>query len=270
MAPLPLEGCRKTLLQCAAFIIPLTIMAIPPITDSLYADERDSVSSFTFDDNVASVFNDMIQRSVPGYRMILEMIGVIAQTFAQPGSQCYDLGCSLGASTLSIRHNAPKGQCNIIAVDNSEAMIAKCRENIASDDSPTPVDIRCQDIQNTRFENASLITMNFTLQFIQTEERTALLKRINDGMLPGGALVLSEKIALADREGQELLTDLHHAFKRLRGYSELEIAQKRSALENVLIPDTVKTHRDRLHKAGFSQVQVWFQCFNFISLIAVK
>jgi tRNA (cmo5U34)-methyltransferase len=83
-------------------------------------------------------------------------------------------------------------------------------------------------------------------------------------------LILSEKIKFADTAEQTLLTDLHLAFKRANGYSELEISQKRSALENVLIPDTLETHQARLQQAGFAQSLQWFQGMNFISLLAVK
>ena len=245
-------------------------MSDTPGRDQIYATPREAVQGFTFDAKVAAVFGDMISRSVPGYGMILEMIGVITRRYAQPASRCYDLGCSLGASTLSIRHNLPDESCSIIAVDNSAAMVERCREYVAQDDGRAPVQVELADIQSMPVEQASLVVLNFTLQFLPVEAREALLTRICSGMLPGGALVLSEKIAFDDPAEQALLTDLHHGFKRARGYSDLEIAQKRSALENVLVPESFETHRQRLLRAGFTRVTLWFQCFNFVSILAEK
>ena len=118
--------------------------------------------------------------------------------------------------------------------------------------------------------DASVVVFNFTLQFIPPAQRDALLARIGSAMRPGGVLVLSEKIRFEDEHLQALNTDLHHAFKRANGYSDLEISQKRSALENVLVPETIATHQQRLRNAGFTSVDVWFQCFNFASLVAIK
>ncbi len=245
-------------------------MSDTPGRDQIYATPQEAVQGFTFDDKVAAVFGDMISRSVPGYGMILEMIGVITRRYAQPASRCYDLGCSLGASTLSIRHNLPADGCSIIAVDNSAAMVERCREYIAKDDGRAPVQVELADIQTVPVEQASLVVLNFTLQFLSVELREELLARICQGMLPGGALVLSEKIAFEDASEQALLTDLHHGFKRARGYSDMEIAQKRTALENVLVPESFEAHRERLLRAGFTRVTLWFQCFNFVSILAEK
>ncbi|MDH5219059.1 MAG: carboxy-S-adenosyl-L-methionine synthase CmoA, partial [Gammaproteobacteria bacterium] len=150
------------------------------------------------------------------------------------------------------------------------AMIRGFEKNLTRDDMPTPVELICDDIRNVQIENASMVVLNFTLQFLPVDDRLTLLKSIYQGMLPGGILVLSEKICYEDESKQELLTNLHHAFKRAQGYSDLEISQKRSALENVLIPESVPTHLDRLLQAGFEQRHVWFQSFNFISLVAIK
>lgn len=238
--------------------------------DNLYAESRKLVDAFKFDAQTARVFDDMIKRSVPGYPLMLDMLGVLAATTVQPGSCCYDLGCSLGASTLAMRHNIAADGCRIIAIDNSAAMIERCRHAIALDNSATPVEILCADILDIAFEPASLVSMNLTLQFIAPERRLELLTRIADCLVDGGALFLSEKIRFTDSTEQQRLTDLHHQFKKHQGYSDLEIAQKRSAIENVLIPETLEIHRQRLKAAGFSQVVVALQCLNFVSLIAYK
>ena len=231
-------------------------------TDRIYANPRERIEAFRFDEHVVRVFADMVARSVPGYGLLLEMISVITRQYAKPDTALYDLGCSLGASTLAMRHCAPEDS-RIIAIDNAPAMIKQAQHNIAADKSCIPVELLCQDIRSIHFVHpASLVTFNLTLQFIPAEERTALLT--------GGALVLSEKIHANTKDDDRVLIDLHHGFKRAQGYSDMEIAQKRSALENVLIPDSVDTHIARLHKAGFSHVVPWFQCFNFVSLLAIR
>jgi len=112
--------------------------------------------------------------------------------------------------------------------------------------------------------------LNFTLQFIDRDLRDTVVQAIYDGLRPGGIMVLSEKVCFEDEHLDQLNIDLHHNFKRARGYSELEIAQKRTALENVLLPETLSQHKQRISRAGFSSCDVWFQCFNFASLIALK
>lgn len=238
--------------------------------DQLYADQRDQISGFKFDQAVVSVFPDMIQRSVPGYSTIIHMIGQMAERYATADSRLYDLGCSLGAATLAMRHRITAADTRIIAIDNSRDMIERCQAVLDADSGVVPVDVLCQDLQHVDVTKASVCILNFTLQFIPIAERAPLLHRICAGMLPGGVLILSEKIAFEDAEHQHLMTELHHNFKRANGYSDLEIAQKRSALDNVLLPETLNCHRRRLLDAGFRSIDCWFQCFNFASIIAFK
>ena len=237
--------------------------------DRLFANERET-GEFRFDTSVARVFPDMIRRSVPGYTTIVPMIEVITEQYARPGSHCYDLGCSLGASTLAMRHGIGDRDCTLTGVDNSAAMIERCEHYIALDDHPLPVSLRCEDILDTAIENASVTTLNFTLQFVDPDRRAELMARIANATLPGGVLILSEKIRFESDTEQSTQTQLHHEFKRANGYSDLEISQKRSALEQVLIPETLTEHRERLINAGFSEVMVWYQCFNFVSMLAIK
>ncbi len=238
--------------------------------DRLFASEQEQSGEFRFDAAVARVFPDMIRRSVPGYTTIIPMIEVITDQYARPGSHCYDLGCSLGASTLAMRHGIGDRNCTLTGVDNSADMIERCEHHVALDDHPLPVSLRCEDILTTGLQQASVTTLNFTLQFVAPVHRNALLKRIADATLPGGTLILSEKIRFESASEQAIQTDLHHQFKRANGYSDLEISQKRSALERVLHPETLAQHQDRLHAAGFSEVIVWYQCFNFVSMLAIK
>lgn len=238
--------------------------------DDLFSSPLAAIAGFRFDAEVVRVFPDMIKRSVPGYETIVAMTGTLAERYAQPHSFCYDLGCSLGASTIAMRHKIAVADCRIIALDNAPAMIERCREILASDVAPVAVDFICGDIRDVAIERASMVVLNFTLQFLPVADRAELLQRIYQALLPGGVLVLSEKIAFPDADLDALMIELHHAFKRANGYSDLEISQKRSALEEVLVPETLTTHAQRLRGLGFEKIDVWFQCFNFASLLAIK
>ncbi|NOQ15380.1 MAG: carboxy-S-adenosyl-L-methionine synthase CmoA [Methyloprofundus sp.] len=238
--------------------------------DTLYASPLGKVDGFQFDSSVVDVFPDMIQRSVPGYSAIISAIGLLASRFAQADSVCYDLGCSLGAATLSMRHKIGAKDCKIIAVDNSSAMLSRCQKIIDRDTAVIPVQLVCADIQDISIQNASVIVLNFTLQFIPLADRDAFIKKIYAGLRPGGLLILSEKLMFTDARQQALQTEMHHAFKKANGYSDMEVSQKRASLENVLIPETFKQHKDRLLQSGFDNAEVWFQYFNFASMIALK
>lgn len=245
-------------------------MSKKPSQDNIFASPLSEIVDFVFDENVVDVFPDMINRSVPGYSTIINLIGILAQRHAKPYTRLYDLGCSLGAASLSMRHRLTEEGCEIISVDNAEAMIERLDKILQRDNSKTPVQTLCSDIQNVDIKNASVVVMNFTLQFISLSERKKIIAKIYNGLNEGGCLILSEKLAFSDNDENEMQIDFHHAFKKSNGYSDLEIAQKRNALENVLIPETKETHLQRLQDAGFTQVLPWFQCFNFASFIAIK
>ena len=238
--------------------------------DQIYSESLARVADFSFDAAVADVFSDMIERSVPGYRSIITMIETLAGRYAQPGSNLYDLGCSLGAATLSMARGLEAKNCSIVAIDNSPAMVERCRAAVAKNHTSGSVIVIEGDILATKITNASVVVLNFTLQFIPPADRARMLQKIFDGMRPGGVLILSEKVRFEDAHVQDLLTDIHHDFKRAHGYSDLEVSQKRTALENVLIPETIPAHRERLLRVGFGSCDVWFQCFNFMSMLAIK
>jgi len=248
-------------------------IAVKSAPDQLFAQPLDAVPDFTFNEDVARVFPDMIKRSVPGYPTIVENIGVLAARFVGAHGLLYDLGCSLGAVTQALRRHVRAEGCRIIAVDNSPAMLQRCDEYLRAQDAMfqelLPVQLCEADILQLQLEPCDLVALNFTLQFIAPEQRLELLRRIRRALKPGAALILSEKLRFDDPEEQALLTELHLDFKRANGYSELEIAQKRSAIEHVMIPDSLDEHRQRLLQAGFSRVLPWFQCLNFASLIAL-
>ncbi len=237
--------------------------------DAIYRDPGRPGGRFEFNERVADVFPDMIRRSVPGYGRTLEEIGRLAAQVVRPGSVCYDLGCSLGAATLAMRHGIACQDARLVAVDNSPAMIARCRELIEADSATVPVELRLEDLRDTPVADASLVVLNYTLQFVPPDDRPALLRRLRDGMHGGAVLVLSEKIRFADPVLDALFVELHHDFKRDNAYSDLEISRKRAALEDVLIPDTPGTHLERLRQAGFRHAACWMQELNFASFVAV-
>lgn len=210
---------------------------------------------FSFNDAVATVFPDMIQRSVPGYDFSLSLIEQIAKYYVQENSNVYDLGCSLGAIILSLRSGVLKSgkscSVSIYGVDSSSAMIERAKENIACFSSDIPTFLECNDILDTKVENASIVVLAYTLQFINPDVRLSLLNKIYNGLLPNGVFILVEKVHETNFEMQKVVTELHHEFKRINGYSELEISQKRQALENVLITESVVDHERRLNSAGF-------------------
>ena len=234
--------------------------------DRIYLMPLERVGDFTFDEQVVEVFPDMISRSVPGYASVLAMTAELAERYAISGTRIYDLSCSLGAASLLIQRRVPTS-CQVHAIDSSRPMIARLRDLTAGLSNVT---LHEADIREVEIQQATFAVLNFTLQFIPLAERDTLLQATYRGLLDGGALVLSEKVHFDDPSKQTLMTELHHEFKRANGYTNLEIAQKRTALENTLVTETIQQHLQRLDKIGFRTVSLWFQCFNFVSILAVK
>ncbi len=238
--------------------------------DKIFSNPLYSIVDFDFDDKVANVFEDMLKRSIPGYSAIISAVGMLTKLYAKPNSNYYDLGSSLGASALAMRRNIKFPKCKVIAVDNSDAMVKRSRDIIEMDNSPTPIDIFCDDIRNFRIENATVVVLNYTLQFISPKNREKIIQNIFNGMNDGGILILSEKIIFEDVALNKRQIERYHNYKRLNGYSDIEISKKKDALENVLVPDSVETHKLRLLNAGFKTADVWHQAFNFTSIVAEK
>ena len=232
--------------------------------DEVFSKPLSDIKAFEFDEKVTQVFRDMISRSVPGYELLLRLIGLYASVFVTDKSNVYDLGCSLGEASLIVNQTNTM-DCAIIAVDNSEPMIRQCLEH-----SCQKIDWICADIQQVEIKNASMVILNLTLQFIDPNERDTLISKIYRGMQSGGILVLSEKILLSDAAENACMVELYQAFKKTQGYSDLEISQKRTALENLLIPDHQSTLHQRLSQTGFCQIYQCFRCFNFVSYLAIK
>ena len=235
--------------------------------DEIYKDKVD-ISKFTFDQKVVDVFDDMVLRSVPGYKQMIELIGLAGRTYPVINSNVYDLGCSTGAATLSIASNLKSKSIKIFSIDNSQEMLDQCSRNLSGIEAN--IQYICDDIENIKLDNASLIVLNLTLQFINPKYRSDLIKRIFKSLLPGGALIISEKIIHENEETNKSLVSLHESFKRENGYSETEIAQKRKAIEEVLIPESIENHLRRLNDGGFKKPLVQMQCINFASFLAVK
>ena len=235
--------------------------------DQVFRDPQQQIVDFVFDDKVADVFPDMIRRSVPGYETVIPVTGLLAARHLQksPGipARAYDLGCSLGATTLALLRQLADEDCQVVAVDNSPSMIERARANIQD----ARVNFVCADIRAMEFAPAGVIIMNYVLQFLPPDDRTGLLRRLREALAPRGLLILSEKIRFDDPEEEAFYQAAHLDYKRANGYSDLEISQKRTALENVMITDTEAAHRARFQQAGFSRVRQWYRCLNWTSFL---
>ncbi|WP_157993670.1 carboxy-S-adenosyl-L-methionine synthase CmoA [Candidatus Erwinia haradaeae] len=239
--------------------------------DTLLSEFIPECKDWVFNKQVVEVFPDMIQRSIPGYNHLIFMIGVLAKYCVQEKSQVYDLGCSVGTVSIEIQKNITVKSCKIIAIDNSPAMVECCRSYIKQhSNSDVLVEIYENDIRKVSIQNASLVVLNFTLQFLHPDDRQELINNIWKGLNPQGVLVLSEKFHYVDKDLNTLLTNMHDNFKRDNGYSDLEIHQKRCMLEKVMLTDTFETHVQRIQNSGFQNYGLWFQHFNFGSFIALK
>ncbi len=242
---------------------------LPSERDSIFADPTLAPSSFRFDEAVAKVFPDMLRRSIPGYANLLHLISVHAARTLADGAVVYDLGCSLGAVGLAIRHALGPRDAQLILVDNSEAMVERCRELLQADAGLCPVSVELGDVSSFPLQPCDLCVMNFTLQFVPRSERPQVLASIFSALRPGGSLILSEKTH-ADVEGEEdFYRQTHDAFRQANGYSQMELSRKREALMEYLKPQTTKEHVQALEAAGFTVVE-WFRCLQFVSWVAIK
>lgn len=238
-------------------------------TDQIYAEALPEIPVFNFDSAVADVFTDMINRSVPGYQSVLGILGSLSTKQVIKNTNVYDLGCSLGAASLMMQQHIPYTTVNILAIDNSSAMVEKARQQLNLELEPQ-IHLFCEDVLDTIIENASLVCLNLTLQFVDPDKRTTLLKTIYEGLNPGGALLLFEKVRFEDEAENQHMIELYHDYKAANGYTEMEISQKRSALEQSLIPDTPESHESRLDVIGYQPVTRVFQALNFIAWVAWK
>ncbi|MSU35418.1 MAG: carboxy-S-adenosyl-L-methionine synthase CmoA [Pedosphaera sp.] len=238
--------------------------------DQVFSDKIKDVADFHFGEKVATVFDDMVGRSVPFYAEMQRMIGEMAGDFAVQGTNLYDLGCSTGTTLLHLHQHVPD-EVRFIGVDNSDEMLAKCRAKFDENNFSRDHELRLADLnQGIQIENASMVLMVLTLQFIRPLHRDKLIGAILSGMNENGALILVEKLIGEDSLFNRLFIKYYYDLKKRNGYSELEIAQKREALENVLVPYKLMENQEMLLRAGFRYVDVFFKWYNFSGIIAVK
>ena len=238
--------------------------------DEIFSEKREGVADFDFGERTAEVFDDMLDRSVPLYRELQRMTGEIAAEFAVDGSHVYDLGCSTGI-TLRTLCEAVAADVRFIGVDYSEAMLVRARREFAERGITRPVEFIQADLNHGfAVTNASVVVLNLTLQFVRPLYRDLLVRSIHAGLNENGCLILIEKVLGNDSLFNRLFIRFYYDMKKRNGYSETEIAQKREALENVLIPYRVDENADLLRKNGFTHMDVFLKWYNFCGLLAVK
>lgn len=239
--------------------------------DDIFNRPGSGKAPFEFNAQVAAVFDDMVSRSVPFYREVLRMTAELAHDFYQPGTQIYDLGCSTGALLPHLAEQLAGLPFLYTGIDSSADMIEqanlRCRRVHSG---ATEAKFLIADITKFDFAPASVMVSNYTFQFLRPLARRTLLRRIYTALNNGGCLLLSEKCLEDSADVSRLYADHYHAMKARNGYSELEIAEKREALENVLIPFRVSENIEMLREAGFSPVSVFFKCYGFTSFLALK
>jgi len=240
------------------------------VKDKVFAGKKRTIRPFEFNKEVAQVFDDMLKRSVPLYTESIQRQAQLTARYYQEDSRIYDLGCSHGNLGVLIINQLKNTPFSMTAVDSSIPMIEKYSKRLKKYNYASKVDLVCGFLENIEIQNASVVLINLTLQFIDRKKRDQLIKKIYQGMNPGGILVLTEKIIHAEHELDDLQIKFYKTFKLENGYSELEISQKRDALEKVLVPDSIETHQNRILKAGFSKFDIWLKWFNFASMIAIK
>jgi tRNA (cmo5U34)-methyltransferase len=238
--------------------------------DSIFKVGNFNDLTFTFNEEVTEVFEDMIDRSVPGYTSSLRLIENLSRKYFIEGTHCYDLGCSLGASSMSLIKAMGKREGKIFAIDNSPAMIAACEQKCADLIKTGKVKFIKQDVNEAQIDKASVVVINFVLQFLNSKDRDGLLKKVFLGMKQGALLILSEKIHFDNKFRNQTIDNLHHQFKSNNGYSKMEISRKRDALEGVLITDLETLHLKRLESIGFKKVRKVMTNLNFMTLVAEK
>ena len=225
---------------------------------------------FEFNERVVEVFDDMLDRSVPFYTEVIASTARLLDCFLHTHDTAYDLGCATGTSLLEFSRLLENKGLKFIGIDNSTAMLDKARLKSELYSKTNAVSFLEEDITKINHSGAGSFIVNYTLQFIRPLQRQSFIQRIYENLRPGGVLLLSEKVISNDRRLNREYINIYHRFKRTKGYSELEIAKKREALENVLIPFSIDENKVLLKSCGFESVDTYFQWFNFVSFIAVK
>jgi tRNA (cmo5U34)-methyltransferase len=239
-------------------------------TDRLFTQDGTASLDFAFDNRTASVFDDMVSRSVPFYGEIQRMICEMATDYAEPGTTLYDLGCATGTTLLAL-DPVVDPSVRFIGIDNSAEMLAKARAKLGASNVTRPYDLREVDLHGIgNIEEASVIMMILTLMFIRPLYRQRFVDSLYQSLRPGGCLLLVEKLTIANSTLNRLFINYYYDMKRRHNYSEVEISRKRESLENVLIPYRHEENLELLHSAGFQHVEEFFRWYNFCGVIAVK
>jgi tRNA (cmo5U34)-methyltransferase len=225
---------------------------------------------FVFNERVVEVFDDMLDRSIPFYRQVIDAQAQLLDGFLQQGDSVFDLGCATGTTLLEFSRLLEHKDLRFVGIDNSAPMLDKARLKSELYSKQERLSFSLEDITAFDHQGAGGIVLNYTLQFIRPLQRESFLQRLFHNLRPGGILLISEKVITHDRRLNREYIDIYYRFKKSRGYSELEIAKKREALENVLIPFTIEENKTMLKNSGFVSTETYFQWFNFTSLIAIK
>lgn len=228
-------------------------------------------STFSFNEEVAVVFDDMLQRSVPFYTELQRMLGEQAAYFARPATVVYDLGCATATTLLGLAQAITDSSIKLIGIDNSRPVLDKARKKIAEAGLAERIELRRADLNTPlSLTHASVVICNLTLQFIRPLYRDTLIRSIYEGLEDGGCLLLVEKVLGEESMINRMFIDFYYDFKRRNGYSAMEIAAKREALENVLIPYKLREDLTVLGRNGFELVDTFFKWYNFAGILAVK
>ena len=240
--------------------------------DKLFSEARVRNEDFTFGKDTAAVFDDMLDRSVPFYAEIQRMLGELAADFAVDGTSVYDLGCSTANTFLAVGAMLrPEIDVRFVGVDSSEDMLRKAEQKLTAVRFPWPYTLTQQDLNDSlHLENGSVALMVLTLQFVRPLNREAVVSSVYRGLNHNGCFLLVEKVLGEHSTFNRLFVNHYYELKRRKGYSDLEIAQKREALENVLIPYRLEENKRLLRHVGFQHVDVFFKWYNFCGIVAIK
>lgn len=242
----------------------------PESKDTLFSRRRRRVNNFAFDSDTARVFDNMLARSIPFYRETQALIVELLAPMLAPNTRVYDLGCSTGTTLALLAQHLPHDNIQLVGVDNSRPMLEQAEEKLKGVINRNRYELICEDLNDVMLENASAVLMVLTLQFVRPIYRQQLLDRIFEALTDNGCFILVEKVVCRDSMLNQRFIELYYDFKRRHGYSELEIAQKREALENVLIPYECEENIALMKQSGFSVVEVFFRWYNFVGLIGIK
>jgi tRNA (cmo5U34)-methyltransferase len=222
---------------------------------------------FEFDEAVASVFDDMLTRSVPFYDEVRKLVIALILAEQKEEKKVLDLGSSTAKFLLDL-HSKMDVKMKLKGIDNSQAMLDRAKQKCQA--FGATIELELADMLSYEYHQEDIIVANYTLQFIRPMQRVDLIKRLYAGLNEDGIFIFSEKVVFEDKKLDKQLIDIYYEYKKGQGYSEYEIAQKREALENVLIPFTIKENIQMCKEAGFRTIDTVFQWANFVTFVVKK